>query len=334
MSFTQSQQTIVVVGATGIQGSGVVRALLSDEYGGPWSVRALTQDPRSGKAQKLLSDYQTTDNRLSLVSGHVYDEPSLRSAFTGAYGVLAMTSERYPGKLITEEWELKHEIKAGRNIISAAKECCIKHLVCSSLPDTVKASDGQFKRIHHMNNKHTIEQLARKELDGLTSLIPGFFYANLVWPQYCRLREDGMVQFCMPLPGNQMVQWTDPAHDMGAFSAKIFHLGVEKTKGKTYLALGPRITPEGMAKVFTRVTGKPAVHSPISFEEFGRLSSALVGPAFKEDAIEMMQWAAVAPTDKTCYGAFELEVEQSSEELGLTASSFEDWLRRSGWTGP
>ncbi|KAH7173107.1 hypothetical protein DER46DRAFT_679297 [Fusarium sp. MPI-SDFR-AT-0072] len=318
MSSNQSQKTIVVVGATGIQGSGVVRALLSDEYGGPWFVRALTQDPSSGKAQKLLSEYQTTDNRLSLASGHVYDEPSLRSAFTGAYGVFAMTSERYPGKLITEEGELKHEINAGRNIISAAKECCIKHLVFSSLPDTVKASDGQFKRIHHMNNKRTIEQLARKELNGFTSLIP----------------EDGVVQFCMPLPGNQMAQWTDPAHDMGAFSAKIFHLGVEKTKGKTYLALGPRITPEGMAKVFMRVTGKPAVHSPISFEEFGRLSSALVGPAFKEDAIEMMQWAAVAPTDKTCYGAFELEAEQSSEELGLTASSFEDWLRRSGWTGP
>ncbi|KAF4416418.1 cinnamoyl- reductase [Fusarium acutatum] len=228
MSFTQSQRTIVVVGATGIQGSGVVRALLSDEYGGPWFVRALTQDPRSGKAQKLLSDYQTTDNRLSLVNGYVYDELSLRSAFTGVYGVFAMTSESYPGKLITEEWELKHEINAGRNIISAAKECYIKHLVFSSLPDTVKASDGHFKRIHHMNNKHTIEQLARKELDGFTSLIP----------------------------------------------------------------------------------------------------------AFKEDAIEMMQWAAVAPTDKTCYGAFELEVEQSSEELGLTASSFEDWLTRSGWTGP
>lgn len=91
----------------------------------------------------------------------------------GAHGVFAMTSERYPGKRITEEEELKHEIDAGRNIISAAKECCIKHLVFSSLPDTVKASDGQFKRIHHMNNKHTIEQLARKELDSFTSLIPG-----------------------------------------------------------------------------------------------------------------------------------------------------------------
>ena len=115
---------------------------------------------------------------------------------------------------------------------------------------------------------------------------------------------------------------------------EIFHLGLEKTKGKTYLALGPRISPEEMARTFTRITGKQAVHSPISFEEFGDLSSKLVGPAFKEDAIEMMQWASVAPDDKTCYGAFEIGRERLSEELGLSGSSFGDWLRRSGWTGP
>jgi urease accessory protein UreF len=28
-----------------------------------------------------------------------------------------------------------------------------------------------------------------------------------------------MVQFCMPLPGDKLMQWTDPAHDMGAFAA-------------------------------------------------------------------------------------------------------------------
>ena len=89
-----------------------------------------------------------------------------------------------------------------------------------------------------------------------------------------------------------------------------------------------------MAETFTRVTGKRAVYAPISFEEFGQLSSKLVGPAFKEDAIEMMQWAAIAPPDKTCYGALEPEAEKSSEELGLTASSFEEWLKRSEWTGP
>jgi hypothetical protein len=89
-----------------------------------------------------------------------------------------------------------------------------------------------------------------------------------------------------------------------------------------------------MAESFTRITGKAAVHSPISFEEFGQLSTGLVGPGFKEDAIEMMQWASVAPSGKTCYGAFEPGAERSSKELGLTGSSFEDWLRRSDWKGP
>jgi uncharacterized protein YbjT (DUF2867 family) len=190
MESTQLQQTVVVVGATGIQGAGVVRALLTHEYGGRWFVRALTQDPSSVKAQELLSEYQTIDNRLSLVRGNVYDEASLRSAFVGAHGVFAMTSERHPIKRIRQEEELNHEIVAGRNIISAAKECCVKHLVFSSLPDIVKASDGKFTRIHHMNNKHKIEQLARRELDGLTTLMPGKYYTKgssttSNAPQYC-----------------------------------------------------------------------------------------------------------------------------------------------------
>jgi len=211
MPPTQPHHVIVVVGATGSQGSGVIRALLSDKFGGsPWLVRALTKDPSSDKAQKLLSECQTSDNRLSLVTGQVYDAESLRNAFAGTYGVFAMTSERHPGKVITEEREMEHELDAGRNIIMAAKKCYVKHLVFSSLPDIIKASDGQFKKIYHMNIKATIEQLARKELDGFTSLIPGeyagagllysifglttrltrqgFFYTNLFWPQYCRLR--------------------------------------------------------------------------------------------------------------------------------------------------
>lgn len=173
MASTQSQRTIVVLGATGNQGSGVVRALLSDQYSDSWLVRAVTQDPSSDKAQRFLSEYQTPDNRLSLASGNIYNEASLRSAFSGAYGVFAMTNEWLPNKAINEEWEFKHEIDAGTNIVSAAKECGVRHFVFSSLPDTVKASHGQLRRIHHMNNKHTIEQLARMKLDGFTSLIPG-----------------------------------------------------------------------------------------------------------------------------------------------------------------
>ena len=170
MTSSQSKQTIVVIGATGIQGSGIVQALLNE---GRWSVRGLTQDPNSPKAQNLQSKYQTTDNRLSFIVGNVYDEKSLRNAFKDAYGVFALTSERYPGKTLTKESELKHEIEAGCNIIFAAKECGIKHLVFSSLPDTVEASGRKFKRIHHMNNKHAIEKMAREQVEGFTAVMPG-----------------------------------------------------------------------------------------------------------------------------------------------------------------
>ncbi|KAJ0414380.1 hypothetical protein BJY00DRAFT_318865 [Aspergillus carlsbadensis] len=329
-------RTIVVVGATGNQGGGIVRALLdsSTPDGGRWHIRGLTRDPNSSKAQKFLAEHQTSDNRLSLVAGHVYDLPSVREAFAGAHGVFAMTSESYPGKLLQKDEDMKHEIEAGQNMILAAEECGVKHFVFSSLPDMIEVTGGRYPNIHHMNNKYEIEQLARERLSGVTCLIPGFFYTNLRWPQYCDRRADGVVRFRIPIPGGQVAQWTDPIHDMGIFAAKVFNIGVENTRGKTYLALSPRVTTDDLVETFTRVTGQPAIHEPISAEEFGGMAARAVGPGFKQDATEMMAWAAEAPVDRVCYGAFPADQDRSFEELGVKASSFEEWLRRSGWAGP
>jgi uncharacterized protein YbjT (DUF2867 family) len=175
-----SLRTVVVIGATGNQGGGVVRALLDSKTGqeSPWLVRAVTRDPNSTKAKSFLANNQTADNRLTLVAGHVYDKRSLQGAFAGAYGVFGITSESYPGRVLEKEEEMQHEIEAGRNMILAAKECGIKHFVFSSLPDMVKTTGGQFPDIHHMNNKHAIEQIAREKLEGCTFLIPGLSSDN------------------------------------------------------------------------------------------------------------------------------------------------------------
>lgn len=114
----------------------------------------------------------------------------------------------------------------------------------------------------------------------------------------------------------------------------MFNIGPEKTRGKTYLVLSPPITADEMARTFTRVTGQPANHDPISAEEFAEFAVPVVGPAFKEDAKEMMQWAAVMPADKICYGAFDTDQNEAMKILGLKATSFEDWLHRSNWKGP
>ena len=158
------------------------------------------------------------------------------------------------------------------------------------------------------------------------------------------------------------MQWTDPIHDMGVFAASkfmcatmnrmcpkesnrkwltillyaagVFNLGVEKTHGKSYLVLSPRITVDDMVETFTRVTGQAAIYEPLSAEEFAELAVLSVGPAFKQDAKEMMEWAAVMPADKICYGALDADQDDSLKELGLSATSFENWLHRTGWKGP
>lgn len=173
MPSTNTPRTIVVTGATGNQGGGVVRALLASDKN--WHIRGLTQDVNSPRAKALLDECSrdAKTDRLTLVRGNIYDMSSLLSVFSGAYGVFAVTSEVYSGRILVEEAEMAHELEAGRNLVSAAKESGVEHFVFSSLPDMMKATGGQYPEIHHFNNKHAVEKMAKEHLTGATCLIPG-----------------------------------------------------------------------------------------------------------------------------------------------------------------
>jgi hypothetical protein len=52
-----------------------------------------------------------------------------------------------------------------------------------------------------MNNKYAVEKIAREELPGrVTCLIPGFFYTNLRWKQYCWRQGMSSSPYSLPLP--------------------------------------------------------------------------------------------------------------------------------------
>ncbi|KAI1754828.1 putative cinnamoyl-CoA reductase [Xylaria castorea] len=286
MSKPTNRRVIVVLGATSAQGSGVVAALLHNPKG-QWAIRAVTRDTTSPWAEKFRSKYQAAEDRVSLVSGNVYDVDSLRFIFSGAYGVFAMINEVLPGKPLVLPEEIRHQVTAGKDIVDTTKQCGLKHFVMSSLPDMVKASSGRFTEIYHMDHKFEIEQYAKKQLDCVTCVLPG-----------------------------------------------IFDLGGEKTAGKNYPVLSPLISMDDMAATFTRITGRKAIHSPLTHDEWADLTAAMLGPAFREDVKQMIEWVSVAPTDKICYGALDPEEDISAKELGVTTSTFEDWMKRTGWTGP
>ena len=79
------KKIIAVVGATGAQGGGLVRAIVHDK-GGPFRVRALTRDINSEKAQALAKV------GVQVVAADLDDIESLKRAFEGAYGAFVLTN--------------------------------------------------------------------------------------------------------------------------------------------------------------------------------------------------------------------------------------------------
>lgn len=165
--------------------------------------------------------------------------------------------------------------------------------------------------------------------------------------------EDGTVRFCAPASGDVRADWVDAAHDIGVYaagtfpsshdhsvcihiltSAAIFTKGPTTTGNKTYPVVSPKIRFSDFARIFESKTGKKAIFDPISLDEWGSTVAAAAGKGYEEDIRQMMEWVGVAPGEKVCYGTMERGKDRSWEELGVRASTFEEWLERSGWRGP
>src|SRR6204780_5635076 len=116
------KKIIAVVGATGAQGGGLVRAILADPTG-QFAVRAITRDPSSDKAQELAT------LGAEVVSADIDDEASLERAFAGAYGAFCVT-------FFWAHFSPEQELKEAANMAAAAKAAGVEHVIWSTLEDT------------------------------------------------------------------------------------------------------------------------------------------------------------------------------------------------------
>src|SRR5881398_2260424 len=116
------KKIIAVVGATGAQGGGLVRAILSDKSGG-FSARALTRDAKSDKAKALAI------LGAEIVVDDVNDVESLKRGFAGAYGAFCVT-------FFWEHLSPEKEFNQAKHMAQATKQAGLKHVIWSTLEDT------------------------------------------------------------------------------------------------------------------------------------------------------------------------------------------------------
>jgi uncharacterized protein YbjT (DUF2867 family) len=108
------RRTIVVTGATGLQGGAVARRLLQDG----WHVHGLTRNAASKQAQALRA------LGAEIVQGDMAEAASLRRAFEGAYGIYSVQNPFIGGP--------EAEVRQGKNVAEVAKEVGVEHLVYGS----------------------------------------------------------------------------------------------------------------------------------------------------------------------------------------------------------
>ena len=116
-------RTIVVTGATGLQGGAVARRLLRDG----WQVRGLTRNHASQRARALAA------LGAEVVQGDMAEASSLRPAFEGAYGVYSVQNPFIGGP--------EAEVRQGKNVAEVAKDVGVEHLVYGSAGTGRKGTD-------------------------------------------------------------------------------------------------------------------------------------------------------------------------------------------------
>lgn len=306
-------KTIAVMGATGSQGGGLVRAILSDPGGG-FAVRAITRDVDSDKAKALAK------LGAEVVAADIDDEQSLNRAFEGAYGAYCVT-------FYWTHFSPEKELAEAAAMARAAKHAGVRHVIWSTLEDTrklVPLSDdrmptlmGKYK-VPHFDAKGEANQVFTDLGLPTTFLLTSFYWDNLVgFGMGPKRGADGKLALTLPMGDKKLPGIA--AEDIGKCAHGIFKKG-QVYIGKTVGIAGEHLTGAQMAAALTKALGQEVQYNAISPEAFRGL-----GFPGAEDLGNMFQFKR--DFEEAFCGARNLDVARS---LNPSLMTFADWLSRYG----
>jgi uncharacterized protein YbjT (DUF2867 family) len=255
------KKIIAVVGATGAQGGGLVRAILSDPSGG-FAARALTRNVNSDKAKELAK------LGAEVVAADVDSEESLKKAFQGAYGAYCVT-------FFWEHFSPEKELAQATAMAKAAKDVGLRHVIWSTLEDTRKWVPLGDNRMPTLMGKYKVPHLdakgeADKVFTGLglpvTLLLTSFYWDNLIYfGMGPKKGPDGKLAITFPMGGKKLPGIA--AADIGRCAYGVFKKGQELI-GKTVGIAGEHLTGARMAAALTKALGREVRYNDVPPEVY------------------------------------------------------------------
>lgn len=306
------RKLIAVLGATGAQGGGLVRAIL-DDPNGEFRVRAITRDPNSDKAKALAAA------GAEVVAGDLGNPESIRQAFEGAYGVFAVT-------FYWDHFSPEREQAEVRTIAQAAKDAGVRHVVWSTLEDTRKFVPLDDDRMPTLMGKYKVPHFdAKGEANAFfvearvptTNMLTSFYWDNFIhFGMGPAAGPDGRLAITLPMDDKPLP--CIAAEDIGRCAFGVFKR--PELIGQTVGISGGHLTGQQLADGFTRLFGAEVAYNavpPEVYRSFGFPGADDLGNMFqfKRDFNDYYTGARSV--------AF-------SKELNPALQSYDDWLAAKG----
>lgn len=303
------KKTIVVFGATGAQGGGLARAILSDPNS-EYSVRAVTRDPNSDKAKEL--------SRLGaeVVAGDIDDVDSMKRALKGAYGAFFVT-------FFWAHFSAEKETAEAKNMAAAAKEAGLKHVIWSTLEDVRKSVplddssmptlQGKYK-VPHFDGKGEADRFFTEAGLPVTFMLASYYWDNMIYFGMGPKRgADGKLAITFPMGDKKMAGIA--SEDIGKCAYGIFKKGTALV-GKRIGVAGDQVTCADMAKSLSKALGEEVVYNKITPEQYRGF-----GFPGADDLGNMFQF--YHDFDNLCNTTRDVNY---SRELNPELKSFDQWL--------
>ena len=259
------KKIIAVIGATGAQGGGLVRAILADKSGS-FAVRAITRNPDSERAEALRAA------GAEVVAGDADNPETLGAAFAGTHGAFLLTN-------FWEHFSPERELTQARNMAEAVKAAGVQHVIWSTLEDTrkwVPLEDnrmptlmGKYK-VPHFDAKGEADEIFRQLGVPTTFLLTAFYWDNFIYfgagPQR---GPDGSLALTFPMDDKRLPGIA--SEDIGKCAYGIFKRGREFVN-KTVAIAGEHLTGQQLADGMSRALGQEVRYNnvpPEVYRSFG-----------------------------------------------------------------
>lgn len=275
------KKIITVVGATGAQGGGLVRAMLVDPES-PFVPRALTRKPDSEKARALAK------LGAEVVAGDSDDPGSLERAFAGAHGVFCVTN-------FWEHFSAEREGTQASALARATRKAGVQHVIWSTLEDTrrsIPLDDGRLPtlqgryKVPHFDAKGAADHVFAEEAAPTTYLLASFYWENFIYfGMGPRKGPDGDLVLALPLGGARLPGIA--AEDIGKCAYGVFRRGAD-TIGQRIGVAGEVLSGPEMAAKMGHALKRKVGFSDVPFDVYRGL-----GFPGAEDLGNMFQFQAI-----------------------------------------